>query len=95
MAAVGCVRTTAASRADTTVAVFGVEDMVLVVLDGLRREEMSKLMAARVLVSPLLHRVEHVTLNLNAIAAGSGVVECAENVIHDFVNGNRGVLPSI
>lgn len=65
------------------------------VLDRLGGEEVGELVAARVLVGPLLDSGKHVTLDLNIVASSSRVVKCADHIVDDFVNGDRRVLPSI
>lgn len=69
--------------------------MVLVILNRLGTKEMSKLMAARVLISPLLDSRKHVALDLDVIVACSRMVESTDNVVDDLVDGNIGILPSI
>lgn len=86
--------TTSATSADTSL-VIRFKDVVLVVLDRLGGEEVGELVAARVLVGPLLDSGVHVTLDLNIVASSSRVVKCADHIVDDFVNGNRRVLPSI
>jgi hypothetical protein len=71
------------------------EDVVLVVLDGLGREELVELVAVRGLLRPLAHRLEHVALDLDVLVAGRRVVEGTENVVDDFVDGDAGVLPGV
>lgn len=71
-----------------------VEDVVLAVLHRLGRQDALKLVAAGVLLSPLADRLEHVTLNLNALVANGGVVERTKDVVYDLVDGDVGVVPS-
>lgn len=87
MATSGRVVTTATFYTAAAVLVV-FENVVLVMLDRLGREEMTKFMAAGMLISPLLDCVEHVALNLDLITAGGGMVECAQNIVHDFINGD-------
>jgi hypothetical protein len=69
--------------------------MVLVVSDRLRREKMGKLVATRVLISPIFHGLEHISLDLDVVVASSRVVECAEDIVNDLVDGYTSVLPGI
>jgi hypothetical protein len=86
----------AASTSTTTAAVrVLVEDMVLMLLNRLGRKEVGKLMASRMFICPLLHRPEHVTLDLNVLVAGGRMVECPKHIIADLIDGNTGVLPGI
>ena len=52
-------------------------------------------MAAGILVYPEAHSLEHVLLDLNVIVTRSRVVEGAEDVVDDLVDGDAGVLPRI
>lgn len=52
-------------------------------------------MAPRVVVGPLADGVEHFLLDLNVLVADSGVVEGAEDVVDDFVDGDAGVFPGV
>lgn len=56
---------------------------------------MSKLVAAGVLVSPLLDSLEHVTLDLDMIVPSSRVVESTQDIVNDFVDRYASVFPSI
>lgn len=56
---------------------------------------MVELVAAGVMVCPLLDGAEHVSVDLNVIVADGGVVECAKDVIENLIDGNARVLPSI
>lgn len=56
---------------------------------------MVDLVTARMLVRPLTHRIEHVTLNLNTLVSESWVVESMQDVTHNLVNGNAGIIPGI
>lgn len=75
-------------------ALLPMKDVVLLLLDGLGRQQMSDFVTARVLIIPCAHRVEHVALDLDVLIAKRGVVEGAKDVVHDLVNGDVGVLPS-
>lgn len=72
-----------------------VENVVLVVPDRLRREKMGKLVATRVLISPLLHCPKHVSLNFDMVVASSRMMECAKDIVNNLVYRNTGVLPGI
>jgi hypothetical protein len=72
-----------------------VQNVVLSLLDALRTEQVVQLMAAGVLVRPLPNCAEHVAVDLNALVADGGMVECTQNIIADLVHRNIGVLPSI
>jgi hypothetical protein len=87
------VATTTANTA--AVALDLIKNVVLMILDRVGGEKVSKLVAAGVLVSPLLDSLEHVTLDLDMIIASSGVVERTEDVVNDLVNRDAGVFPSI
>lgn len=52
-------------------------------------------MAAGVLVGPFADGIEHVLLNLDAVVADGWVVEGAQHVIDDLVDGDAGVFPSV
>lgn len=94
MAAKCAVGPTAVARA-ASFPIASAKDMVLVVLDGLGGEKMGELVAARVLIGPLLDSGIHVTLNLDLVVSGSGVVERADHIVDDFVNWDRRVLPGV
>jgi hypothetical protein len=72
-----------------------VKDVVLVVPDRLGREKVGKLVAARVLIGPIFHSFEHVSLNLDMVVASSRMVECPEDIVNDLVHRNTSVLPGI
>ena len=74
-------------------ALLPVKDVVFPLLYGLGRQQARDLAAPRVLVIPLTHCVEHVTLDLDVLIAESRVVEGAEDVVYDLVGGDVGVLP--
>ena len=56
---------------------------------------MGKLMATRVLVGPVLHGLEHIPVNLDGVVAGSGMMECTEHIVDNFIHGNTSVFPCI
>jgi hypothetical protein len=70
-----------------------VENVVLVIPDGVRGEEMGQFVAARVLICPLLHGFEHIALNLNMIVARRRVMEGTEDVVNDLVDRHTSVFP--
>lgn len=70
-------------------------DMVLAVLDRFATENGVELIPVTMLVSPLPHRLEHVTLNLNVIVSDRWVVERTKDVIDDFVHGNIWMFPCV
>lgn len=84
----------ASTSANTAVRAL-VKDMVLMVLNSLGRKEVGKFVASRMFICPLLHCPEHVTLDLNVVVTGSGMVECTKHIVADLINRNTGVLPSI
>lgn len=90
-----CPMVAAATTDAAAVALDLVKNVVLMVLDRVGGEKMSKLVAAGVFVGPLLDSLEHVTLNLDMIVPSSRVVESTEDVVNDFVDRNASVLPSI
>lgn len=83
-----------ATNVIATAALLLVEDVVLVVLDGLGGEDAVDLVAAWVLVGPGFNGLEHVALDFDTIAAESGVVEGLEDIVNDLVDRHVGVLPS-
>lgn len=85
----------AASTSATTAVRALVKDMVLMLLNRLGRKEVGKFVASRMFICPLLHRPEHVTLDLNVLVAGGRMVECTKHIVADLIDGNMGVLPGI
>lgn len=71
------------------------EDVVLAIANRFGREEVFKLVSARMLIGPLPDSVEHVTLDLNIIVTEGGVVECTEDIIDDLINRDASVLPCV
>lgn len=71
------------------------QDVVLMVADGLGGEQMVEVVAVGRLLCPLADGVEHLLVDLDALVAQSGVVECAEDVVDDFVDGDVGVFPGV
>lgn len=65
------------------------------VADGLGGEQVVEVVAVGRLVGPLPDRVEHVLLDGDALVADGGVVEGAEDVVDDFVDGNVGIFPGV
>jgi molybdopterin biosynthesis enzyme len=63
--------------------------------DALGRQEGVDLVAPRIVVGPLAHGVEHVFVDLDVLVTDGGVVEGAEDVVDDFVDGNAGIFPSV
>jgi hypothetical protein len=51
--------------------------------------------AAWMLINPGLYGAEHIPLDLNILMTKSGVVECPQHVVDNFIYGNTGVLPCI
>lgn len=90
-----CPMVAAATTEAAAVALDLIKNVVLMVLDRVGGEKMSKLVAAGVLVGPLLDSLEHVTLDLDMIVPSSRVVESTEDVVNDFVDRNASVFPSI
>lgn len=84
-----------AASARVAPATLRAQSVVFTVLDGFGAQEVVQLMFAGEFVCPLAHRVEHVTLDLDALVANRGVMERPDNVIHHLVHGHIGVLPSI
>lgn len=54
---------------------------------------MGKFVAARVLICPLLHGLEHIALNLNLIVACRRMMEGTEDVVNDLVDRDTSVFP--
>lgn len=69
------------------------QDVVLALLDRLGPQELVELVALRVFVRPPLDCLEHVFLDLDALVAKGRMVECPEDVVHNLIYGNVGVLP--
>ena len=86
---------TAATNATGVGALDLVKNVVLVVPDGIGREKMSKLVATRVLVGPILHGLEHIPVNLDRVVTGSGMMECTEHIVDNFIHRNTSVFPCI
>lgn len=80
--------------ADTTLLLL-VEDVVFALLDGLRRQEVVDVVAARMLIDPVLDCAEHVPLNLNMVVTQGRVVEGTQHVVDNFVNRHAGVFPCV
>lgn len=47
------------------------------------------------LVCPFLDGVKHDAVDLDRLVAEAGVVEDADDIVHDFINRNSWVLPRI
>lgn len=90
-----CPMVAATTTNTAAVALDLVKNVVLMILDRVGGEKMSKLVAAGVLVGPLLDSLEHVTLDLDMVVASSRVVERTEDVVDDFVDRDPSVFPSI
>lgn len=73
----------------------GREDVVVAFLDGARGQELVELAAVGGLLGPSADGVEHFALDLDAVVADGGVVEGAEDVVDDFVDGDAGVFPGV
>lgn len=52
-------------------------------------------MASWILVHPETDGLKHVFLDLHALVTDSGVVESPEDVVHDLVDGDTGMLPRV
>lgn len=83
----------AASRSAASTARL-VENVVLALLNGFRRENAIEFVTAGVFVSPGANGFEHIALDLDAVVAQGGVVESAQDIVHDLVDGDVGVVPS-
>lgn len=70
-------------------------DMIFTILDRFATEDAVNIMLLSILISPLSHRVKHITLNLNVMVADGRVVKCAEDVVDYFVNRHICVLPGV
>lgn len=86
---------TTATNATGVRALDLIKNVVLVVSDGIGREKVGKLVATRVLVGPVLHGLEHIPVNLDGVVAGSGMMECTEHIVDNFIHGNTSVFPRI
>lgn len=80
--------------ATTSASLLLIEDVVLVVLDGLGVENVVNLVTARMLVGPGFYGLEHVTLDLDMVVAEGGMVEGVEDVIDNLIDRDSSVLPS-
>lgn len=94
VAAVAVVASACMATAGSGTAARG-EDVVLVVLDGVRREEVVEAVAVGRLLRPLADRLEHLALNLDGLVARGWVVEGAQDIVDDLVDGDRGVFPGV
>ena len=69
--------------------------MVVASFDGLRAKDAVQTLTFWILIDPVAHSVEHVTMYFNLFFPQSWVMESTEDVRHDFIDGNTGVLPSV
>lgn len=67
----------------------------MVVLDRFRRQKGVELVPVLRLLRPLAHSLKHVAMNLNPFVAGGWVVEGAEDVVQNFVDGDAGVFKGV
>lgn len=51
--------------------------------------------AVWLLIDPFADGVEHVAVQLTLLVADGWVVESAEDIVHDFVDGDSWVLPGV
>lgn len=72
-----------------------VENVVLALANRVGGEDVLKLVAAGVLVGPLLDGVEHVALDLDTVLAEGRVVQCAEDIVDDLIYRDTRVLPGV
>jgi hypothetical protein len=78
-----------------TLGVRGRQDVVLTVLDTCRTKEMVYIVATRIFINPFTDGVEHVTLDLDALVTQCRMVEGAQYVSTELVNGHTSVFPRI
>lgn len=71
------------------------DHVVFAILDRFAAQYAVELIPVPMLVSPLSHCLEHITLNLNVIVSDGRVVKCAEDVIDDFVDRNICMFPCV
>lgn len=58
-------------------------------------EDVVERSAVGLIVDPFADCVEHVAMEFALLVTHGGVVESAEDVFHDFVDGDSWVLPSV
>lgn len=69
--------------------------MVAASLDRSRTEDVVELSTVRLLVNPFSDSVEHVAVKLAVFVTNSWVVESAENISHNLVDGDSWVFPCV
>lgn len=69
--------------------------VVIAGLDGGGAEDLADAAAVGILVDPFPDGVEHVTVDLDAFVAGSGVMEDAEDIVYNFIHWDACVFPSV
>lgn len=47
------------------------------------------------LVGPFFNGLEHIPLNFDTVVAEGGVVEYAEDVVDDLINGDTWIFPGV
>ena len=63
--------------------------------DSLGGQETVEIMAVLGLLSPLAHRVEHFTLDLDVVVPVCRVMESTKNIVDNLVNRDTRVLPGV
>lgn len=71
------------------------DDLIFSILDGLAPEDVVEFMATGALIRPLPNSVEHDLLDLDALVTDGWVMESAEDVVDNFVDGDAGVFPGV
>lgn len=69
--------------------------MVAASLDRSRTENVVELSAVRLFVNPFSHSIEHVAVKLAVFVTNGWVVESAEDISHNLVDGYSWVLPCV
>lgn len=79
----------------TTGLLIWANDLILSVLDRLASKNIVEFMTARVLVRPLPDGFEHGSLDLDTLVTDCWMVEGAEDIVDNFVDGHTGMFPGI
>ncbi len=93
--AVPAVAVPAAAERAATGGGAGRQDVVAVFLDGLGGEQVVELLGVLCFSRPATNGLEHFALDLDVVVADGRVVEGAEDVVDDFVDGHAGVFPGV
>ena len=91
---VGVAAAAAAVRGMTALVVVAAQNVVLAGLDGFRAQGVDVVDILGFL-GPPADGLEHLAMDLDVVVANGGVVEGAQDVIDDLVDGDAGILPRI